>query len=429
MTSGNFFMIPVNQVIVGDRVRKKTTNIPKVADSIRRLGLIHPIVVDLNDLLAVGAGRLEAIKLLGWTHIPAQRLEDLDPKTRMKIELEENIKRQDDLTWQEEAESVMALHEIYKSENPDGWTQQQTAEELGMEQPQVSQFIKQVEWRRKGFTEAWVLPEFSAARNRLDNHTQRRAQEASQKMDEVFAELFEGKVTTPKPARSVHHGDFHEWAPVYTGSKFNFIHCDFPYGIDTDKRQQGNVNAVLGGYDDIEETYWRLLRTLCDNLDRICAKEAHIMFWFSMKRYAETLDFLRKNSDFVMNPIPLIWYKDDKKGLLPDPLRGPRQIYEAALFGSRGDRKIVKSIANLVPSPTVRSFHPTVKPEPVLRDFFRMFVDGTTTMLDPCCGSGTALQAAKALGAKYVFGVELDKDFAEQANHELEKSSPDSNAA
>jgi DNA modification methylase len=61
----------------------------------------------------------------------------------------------------------------------------------------------------------------------------------------------------------------------------------------------------------------------------------------------------------------------------------------------------------------------SVKPEPVLRNFFRMFVDETTLMLDPTCGSGSSLRAAESLNARYTLGLEIDADFAKQANAAL----------
>ena len=40
-----------------------------------------------------------------------------------------------------------------------------------------------------------------------------------------------------------------------------------------------------------------------------------------------------------------------------------------------------------------------------------MFVDETTVMLDPTCGSGNAVAVARDLKAKKVLGVEVNKDF------------------
>jgi DNA modification methylase len=144
------------------------------------------------------------------------------------------------------------------------------------------------------------------------------------------------------------------------------------------------------------------------------------MFWFSMKYYQATVDCLSKHFD--IDPFPLMWMKSDNIGMMPDHQRGPRRIYETCLFGSRGDRKIVQSVSNAYPAPTDRSQHMSCKPEPVLRHFFRMFVDEYTDMLDLTCGSGTALRAAEAGGARRVVGVEINEEFVERANIALEKS-------
>jgi DNA modification methylase len=48
-----------------------------------------------------------------------------------------------------------------------------------------------------------------------------------------------------------------------------------------------------------------------------------------------------------------------------------------------------------------------------------MFVDENTVMLDPTCGSGTALRAADFHKAKFVLGVEIDEEFAKRADLRL----------
>lgn len=114
--------------------------------------------------------------------------------------------------------------------------------------------------------------------------------------------------------------------------------------------------------------------------------------------------------------------KSDGVGIIPDPERGPRQIYETCLFGSRGDRKIVSSVANAYAAPSVRDKHMSEKAEPMLRHFFRMFVDENTILLDPTCGSGSALRAAESLGAKTVLGLEIDGEFASLARDALKRA-------
>jgi len=62
------------------------------------------------------------------------------------------------------------------------------------------------------------------------------------------------------------------------------------------------------------------------------------------------------------------------------------------------------------------------KPEPVLRHFFGMLVDENTVMLDPTCGSGSAVRAAESIGAKYCLGLEINPEFADLAREALKRS-------
>ena len=97
-------------------------------------------------------------------------------------------------------------------------------------------------------------------------------------------------------------------------------------------------------------------------------------------------------------------------GILADPNRSPRHVYETALVASQEDRLIVRSVSDTYGAPTDKSHHPSTKPEPVLRHFLAMFIDENSRVLDPTCGSGSALRAAESLGAKYVLGVESDPE-------------------
>ena len=114
--------------------------------------------------------------------------------------------------------------------------------------------------------------------------------------------------------------------------------------------------------------------------------------------------------------------KSDNIGILPDPERGPRRIYETCFFGSRGDRRIVRPTSNAVSAASDRMEHMSAKPEIMLASFYRMFVDSNTIMLDPTCGSGSALRAAEGLFASHTVGLERNPEFAARANAALRKS-------
>lgn len=51
----------------------------KIAESIREFGFTNPVLIDRNDTMVAGHGRVEAAKLLGMEQVPTIRLESLSP--------------------------------------------------------------------------------------------------------------------------------------------------------------------------------------------------------------------------------------------------------------------------------------------------------------------------------------------------------------
>ena len=134
------------------------------------------------------------------------------------------------------------------------------------------------------------------------------------------------------------------------------------------------------------------------------------MFWFSMDSYEYTYHALQA-AGFKTLSHPLVSIKSDNVGILSDPRRPPRRIYETALLGTRGDRHLVKPVANAFASPSVKTVHMREKHKPVLHHFLRLFVDEFSTVLDPTCGSANELVVAEERGGKQVVGQEWDKEF------------------
>jgi ParB-like chromosome segregation protein Spo0J len=413
MTSGQFHSIEIASIVVNreGRQRAELPDIPSLADSIERLGLIHPIVITRDLVLVAGERRLAACSSLGHTHIPCQFTDEVEESFLHAIELEENVKRSN-LTWQEECRAVYNYHLLRKTTEP-RWSQEDTGKALGLVQQSVADRITIARELIAGNERVINAPKFSTAKGITER--------ASARKDEAALQQLRTVANIAKPMEepdAIINTSFLEWGPGYDGPRFNFVHCDFPYGIGADTFNQGAA-PTHGGYEDSAATYWTLCKCLADNLDRLTTPSCHFMFWFSMHYYQSTLDYFSRNTDIAFDPFPLIWLKSDNVGILPDPARGPRRIYETALFGSRGDRKVVAPVSNAYAAPTDRSSHMSIKPEPVLRNFFRMFVDENSIVLDPTCGSGSALRAAESLNARYVLGIEQNAEFAESANRGL----------
>lgn len=422
MTSGQFHIVPLTDITVrrDDRQRRDLTDIEVLADSIRRLGLIHPIVVTRELDLIAGERRYNACTLLGWPTIPVQYVDELEPAHLKAIELEENIKRTD-ITWQDQVRSIREYHELRAKTEPE-WSQRATGEAIGLSQPHVAYMLSVADEIARGNKQVADAPKLSTAAGIVKRAQERRDQQIIDGLHSTFGGVTLG---LEKPPESVLIADFTEWVLTDPGMRFNLIHCDFPYGINADNFNQGAA-ASHGGYIDTPETWERLMIALEIATKRLTSSSCHLMFWFAMRKaddrlYEPTARALERIG-WDINPQPLIWMKSDGAGIIPDPERGPRQIYETCLFGSKGDRKIVRAVANAYASPTVRDRHMSEKPESMLRHFFGMLVDENTVMLDPTCGSGSALRAAESLGAKYVLGLEVNPDFAGLARDALKRT-------
>jgi len=399
MTSGNFASYSIDGITVNreQRQRQDDLDVSDLLPSIRDRGLINPITITREGALVTGERRLIAVKQLGWTHVSVQYVEDLDPINLHLIELEENVKRKN-LSWQDECKAVSTYHSLQSQLNSN-WDQGKTAEALNITQQLVSHKLSVAKELSTGNTRVTEAPKFSTAINIVTRNNAR-------KRDSAIAAIMDEPDKGEPP---IFLGNFLEWAPAYDGAKFNFIHCDFPYGINADDHDQGSADDH-GGYADTFETYAALLDALRAAMANVVSESAHLMFWFSMDHYDYTLRVL-SDMGWRVNAFPLIWHKSDNTGILPDAKRGPRRIYETAFHGSRGDRFIVEPVSNLYPHPVTKTIHMSEKPTGMLRHFFRMFVDEHSIVLDPTCGSANAIKTALQLGAAAALGIESVEDF------------------
>lgn len=431
MLSGSFRSLPLASIrIAPDRQRKELTGIAELAESIRKLGLIHPIVVTPDGTLVAGERRLRAHEELGLTHILVQYTTDLPREELEAIELEENVKRKS-LTWKEEVAAVARLHAIKSSGDPD-WTNVMTAELLSVSPQVITKYLLVSSYLEAGEELVANADTLTTAHNICLRKEQRAEVAEEEKLDKTFDKVFSTAVSITPPSRRVGSSsassadeaplpleepeqpaipyllaDFREWAKQpWAGPKFNFIHCDFPYGINFDTHN-GGATKIFGGYEDTPELYQECIAALRSCMEDRISTSAHLMFWLSGRLEIVWATFQALESmGWKMNPVPLIWHRSDNAGILPDPQRGPRQIYEVCLFGSRGDRKIVQAVSNLFPHPKTKEVHASEKPRAMLQHFFRMFVDESTVMLDPTMGSGNSILAAEEFSPKFVLGLE-----------------------
>ena len=421
--------------------RSKPRGVTDLVSSIKRVGLIHPIRVDNEGRLIAGGNRLEAFRRLGWAEIPTICTTLGITSDSKLMELEENLRR-DDLTWREECLATLDLVESLQEIYPE-WLHKDRADFIGQ---QADHMQVKCNMARELLVDNPLIrgsATFTIANNalkkesrrKIDNETNELCEMLNNETLETKQDTEEAELSAPpqdsflasQPAKPRNIGgeilcaDFEQWAATYRGKKFNLLHCDFPYGIAHGASGQGGAKE-WGAYSDSPDVYWHLLKVLAQHRERLLYPTAHIMFWFSMKFYSETLEFFAEHMpEFKVDYQPLIWHKTDNKGIIRDIRHTPRNITETAFLLTRGDREIITCVANCYGAPTdkANATHISEKPVPVLRHFFRMTCDKYSEVLDPTCGSGSALRAAESMGVKRVVGLEINPEYAKTAQGKL----------
>ena len=119
------------------RERFEETALRELAESIRAVGVLQPIIVrktgERYEIIA-GERRFRAARLAGLDEIPAI-VRDWDEQKRLEAALVENLQR-DDLNPMEEAVGVKRLMEAA------GLTQERVAERLGKSRPAVANLLR-----------------------------------------------------------------------------------------------------------------------------------------------------------------------------------------------------------------------------------------------------------------------------------------------
>ena len=400
-------LIPIKHIhIPTGRQRTDLGDLEELMLSIVSIGLLNPIIVtsapNNGYRLVAGERRLTACTGLKHEEIEATFLTSLSRKEQLVIELEENVKRKA-LTWQEHVKAVHTYHTLRLEQNPEH-TKTETAAELNVSKAKLLKDLNLMEGVKKD-PSLINVQKYSAAVT---------GAQKSKKRDLTLT-LSDINLNTSAPSTPayIYRADFIKWIACYEGEPFNFIHCDIPYGINL--HQTGQLESVGEKYQDTKDIFYSLIEAI----GKVpTTEQAHILFWTAVKNAHETKELL-EGIGWKINPVPLVWLKSDGRGMAPDPRYTPKQVYEVAFLGSRGDKHLKSVFANAISLPTAGELHMSEKPKPVLHHFLSGLVDSQTIMLDPTCGSGNAVWVSKELGARVSVGIELDSKHAETASKNL----------
>lgn len=420
--------IPLKAISLIDRQRKdvKPKHIAELKASILSKGLLHPVVISHREVegkdsmvLLAGECRLRAMTELheeglafncnGGTiprfEIPYTLVSDLSADDIMEAELEENLFRLP-LTWQEEAEAKAKIHYARQAKNP-SQTYAATAVEI------ADKTGNTVASERNNIQQAVKLFE------NKDNPRLKKARSAKEAarilLDEAEAKARAQLATVAAAEQkdlSVQQGDAFELMKTVPSGTVSTIFFDPPYGINA--HQQGKDAKHF--YEDDPDYAVKFCNMMFAEGFRVTKPRA-IMFMFCDIEHFILLRSSAQRMGWSTWRTPIIWYKGDT-GSAPWGRAGFIRTYEVMLFAVKGQKELI-----LPGGPDVIGFsrvkrnervHAAEKPVDLLRQLLSISTLPGEVVLDPCCGSGNIITAARYIQAN-IIAFEKDPTYYAEA--------------
>lgn len=372
----------------------------ELADSIRRIGLLHPIVVEPEPasnkyILRAGERRLRVLKdLLGegrelrvgestfsGSLIPCIQMGSLTSLQRLEVEVEENVIRTD-FDYIERAAAIAALHELRTKQNP-----AQTTTATGLE----------IFDRPTASTEVSNAILITQHRDDPDVAKAKNAKEALAAIRKKAEGMHQAKLAKLVDVSKIKHqiilGDCLAVLPTLPQKSVDVILTDPIYGVGADSF--GSQSATGHDYEDSYTTWKGFFQKLPDQLTRVAKDRAHCYLFCDPRRFSE-LETYMVLAGWKVFPTALIWSKGN--GMLPLPTLGPRRTYEAILYAYRGDRPTLQ-VRNdcIVHIPPVRGEnlrHAAQKPVALYYELLSRSANPGDSVLDFSGGTGPILVAA-----------------------------------
>lgn len=373
----------------------------------------------ISDIFALGGSFLYSGKIFTAEagEIPYTDLGELSPLEAMEAELDENIRRKD-LTWQEHAAAVKALHELRSAQKqvvryeasqlPDP---AKGAAILSQVAPQtIADTAQEVLGRADGYYQDTIRKELIVARH-LDNPAVAAAktvQEAFKilKKEETRAEAAQlavamGRTSVEETYEILNMDCLAYMADPTNHGKFDVILTDAPYGMGAD--EFGNAGGKLSGtthqYDDSYEAWFELMHGpegvggWCELSYLVAKPEAHAYVFCDIDNFHVLKDAMTAAGWDVFRT-PLIAYKQNS-GRVPRPEHGPRRQYETILYAIKGGKKVNHIYPDVIPCQGDENMgHGAQKPVALFQNLLQRSVRPGDRVLDSFAGSGPLLEAA-----------------------------------
>jgi len=389
--------------------------ISELSESMRLIGLIHPIVVDEQGLVA-GECRIRAARLLGWTEIDATLRSDLSPWEREFIELEENIRRQD-LPYGADVIGKKRIHKLLQEEHgathplgisirgrKSNWRVADTALHLGISVGATSQDIQLADAIEKN-PELGKLKSKVAATNALKRQHQLNMHLIMSALDhQKRGGVVKTKGTKIKDEKrgniTLIYADAREYVKTITDLSIGCLLTDPPWGVLFDSEYGLDEKEGLPLMTEVLQLLYPKL-----TIGSLCW-----MFCATKHLITGAIYRILLNAGYRVYPQLVLWCKPTIAHA-SHPYREIKGDYEPIIVFSKGEgRDFLEPIFSLqefiVEKPKL---HVAQKPVALLEKLINISTNEYDLIIDPFCGSGRTLKAARNCGRDSL-GIEIEEE-------------------
>ena len=423
-----------NLEVPAQRQRKEFAKpaLDELKNSILSYSLLHaPVVQQQGDrfILVAGERRLRALDMIAaegsyfWHNkeqylpgfLPVVLLDEaLSELTRSEIELTENVERVE-LPWQDRIAALNYIHELRKAANP-RQSAMDTAKELVAEgntmtatstaaSPAAVKTTQMELLRANIISKHLDKPEIAKARNATEAYNLIISNE-----ERAFhAELIR-RGETKVASVEVRHGSLLDILPKLDSGQFDTILSDPPYGINVDAGGFRSRTVHAHNYEDTPESARAILSCILFEGFRVCKPRANLFIFCDIDLFGWIKDTAaRAGWDPFRTPVS--WGKSDSEGTAPWGREGFRRTIEWIFFARKGQKGLFCSPIDYLRHNRVarneREYGPE-KPVPLLKELLAASTLPGEYVLDPCCGSGSTLVAARELKMR-ALGIEVEE--------------------
>ena len=396
--------VPVESLVAdpGNPRIHKREQVRAIARSIKAFGFNAPILMDPDNRVVAGHGRLEAAKFLGMTEVPAVRLEHLSEQQAKAYMLADN-KLTDRSSW-DDRQVAIVLKELSDI------TLDFEIEATGFETPEIDFHIQSLD-----------PPDETDAADEFDTPE-----------GPVVSRL--GDLWTLGPHRLLCGSalDSHAYGALLAGEKAAAVFSDPPYNVRIEghvggKSRKKHREFPMASGEMSEEQFGHFLAKSFVLMTAHSVDSATFFACMDWRHISEIVDAIRSCECELLNIC--VWVK---------PNGGMGSLYRSRhefvfVFGRRNMKRVNnvqlgrhgRNRTNVWNYPGMNGFtrrgrtkgldlHPTVKPIAMVSDAILDVTRRGDIVLDSFCGSGTTILAAERTKRRG-YAIELDPGHVDTA--------------